>query len=61
MTRVPASLALLALRHSGHNLKPATLRSWKHRGHLSGGRGYDLAEVLAYLDRRHAEPQAVAA
>lgn len=50
---MPASLALLALHQSGHDLTPATLRSWVKRGHITrGDGGYDLREILAYLDRR---------
>lgn len=53
MTRVPAQLALLALHQSGYNLAPVTLRLWVHRGHITRGPGgYDLTEILAYLDRR---------
>jgi hypothetical protein len=54
--RVSARLALLALRQSGHQVAPATLRSWVHRGHITRtDEGYDLAEIVSYLDRR-AEP-----
>lgn len=54
MIRVPASLALLALRQSGHTIKPGTLRAWVKRGHLTRGPGgYELREILAYLDQRH--------
>lgn len=61
MTRVPASIALLALRQSGHHISPSTLRMWVHRGHITRGPGgYDLAEILAYLDRRNtAQPAPV--
>jgi hypothetical protein len=53
MTRVPASIALLALRQSGHHLSPVTLRSWVRRGHITRGPGgYDLREILDYLDQR---------
>lgn len=53
MKRVPASLALLALRQSGHHVAPATLRSWVRRGHITRTTdGYDLGEIAAYLDRR---------
>lgn len=56
MRRVPANLALLALRQSGHEVSPSTLRMWVHRGHITRGPGgYDLAEILDYLDRRVAE------
>jgi hypothetical protein len=53
MKRVPAELVLLALRQSGHQINPSTLRMWVHRGHITRGNGgYDLAEILDYLDRR---------
>jgi hypothetical protein len=55
MRRVSASLALLALRQSGHEVSSSTLRMWVYRGHITRGTGgYDLAEILAYLDRRTA-------
>jgi hypothetical protein len=51
--RVPASLALLALRQSGYRLSPVTLRSWVARGHITRGPGgYCLREIVSYLDRR---------
>lgn len=53
MARVPASLALLTLRQSGITLSPATLRKWVERRHITRGPGgYDLREILDYLDRR---------
>ena len=52
MTRVPAALAVLLLAGSGVLVKPATLRQWKARGHLSSGKDYDPAEILAYLQAR---------
>lgn len=55
MKRVPASLALLALRQSGHHITPGTLRQWVHRGHITRGPGgYDLVEIITYLDHRTA-------
>jgi hypothetical protein len=51
--RVPANLALLALHQSGHHITPGTLRMWVHRGHITRGNGgYDLVEILTYLDHR---------
>lgn len=57
--RVPAALAVLLLaREAVDKGRPelavaaATLRAWKHRKYLSGGRGYDLTEVIAHLARR---------
>jgi hypothetical protein len=56
MKRVPASLALLALRQSGYHITPGTLRIWVHRGHITRGEGgYDMEEIVAYLDRRNAD------
>lgn len=59
MTRVPATLALLLLHQEAdrtgdqrYRIKPATLRQWKRRGHLSRGPGYHPREIVDYLDRR---------
>lgn len=60
MKRVPAALALLLLHQEAdargderYRVRPATLRKWVQRGHLTrGDGGYDLGEVLAYLERR---------
>jgi hypothetical protein len=55
MTRVPAELALLALRQSGYTLSPATLRSWVHRGRITrGAGGYCIREIREYLETRDA-------
>jgi hypothetical protein len=52
-SRVPASLALLALSQSGIVLSPTTLRTWVHRGHITRGKGgYCLTEIRLYLERR---------
>lgn len=62
-TRIPAELALLALRQSGYNLRPATLRSWVHRGRITRGEGgYCLTEIGKYLRTREERdtPTAVA-
>jgi hypothetical protein len=66
--RVPA-WAVLELLHQEadktgnerHRITAATLRSWAHRGHISpaGRDGYDLGEILGYLDHR-ATPTRVA-
>lgn len=56
MKRVPASLALLALRQSGHHIAPVTLRQWVARGHITRGPGgYCLQEIVDYLDSRGAD------
>jgi len=40
------------LAASGHPVSPITLRSWKHRKRISRGPGYDLAEILRYIEIR---------
>ena len=60
MNRVPASLVLLLLHqeayrtgNESYRIKPATLRSWTHRGHITHtADGYDPREILDYLDSR---------
>jgi hypothetical protein len=62
MTRVPISVALLMLSQSGYHLKPATLRSWVHRGHITRGKGgYCVREIVAYIDRRDAPKERLVA
>jgi len=58
--RVPASLAVLLLHQEADargddvlRVRPATLRKWVQRGHITRGPGgYDLAEILTYLEQR---------
>jgi hypothetical protein len=52
VTRVPAALAVLLLAGSGILVKPATLCQWRKRGHIGPGPGYDLDEIVTYIDRR---------
>lgn len=61
MNRLPASVVVLLLaREAADKGRPelavtaTTLRSWRHRRHLSAGRGYDVIEVLAYVESRTA-------
>lgn len=59
MTRVPASVALLALRQSGYHVTASTLRSWVRRGHITRGKGgYCVREIADYLDKRERERRA---
>lgn len=61
MRRVPAELALLALHQSGYDVGPGALRTWVWRGHITRGPGgYDLAEILAYVQRRAGQHEAPA-
>jgi hypothetical protein len=61
MSRVPVSLALLALRQSGYHLSPSTLRSWIKRGRINRHpEGYCLKEIEEYLTKRD-EDQSVSA
>lgn len=65
--RVPAALAVLLLHQEADarqaagdlagakelRITPGALRNWVYRGHITRGRGgYDLGEILAYLERR---------
>lgn len=60
MNRVSAADVLLLLHQEADKrgddrlrITPTTLRSWVHRGHITrGGGGYDLAEILRYLEQR---------
>ncbi|SFO60013.1 hypothetical protein [Amycolatopsis rubida] len=39
-----------------YRVTPATLRQWVRRGHITrGDGGYNLREIVAYLDRRDAK------
>jgi hypothetical protein len=57
--RVPLDLVMLALRQEyertgdeRYNVSDSAVRNWKYRNLISKGRGYDLGEITAYLDRR---------
>jgi hypothetical protein len=58
--RVPARLAVLLLHQEADargddelRIGAATLRKWVQRGHVTRGPGgYDLAEILTYLEQR---------
>lgn len=52
MTRLPAAAVLLLLRQSGIKISAATLRSWRARGHIGPGPGYDVIEIMRYVERR---------
>lgn len=62
MPRVPARVVLALLVEEAertgdarYRVSGAAIRNWVYRGHLTRGPGgYDLAEVLAYLDARFA-------
>lgn len=65
MDRVPASLVLLLLHREAdrtgderYRVTAGALRNWVYRGHITRGPGgYDLAEVLAYLERRESDQE----
>jgi hypothetical protein len=60
VNRVPAKLAVLLLHQEADaqgderlRIGPATLRQWVRRQHITRGPGgYDLREILAYLEHR---------
>lgn len=58
VNRVPVDLVVLALAQSGITTTPRQIRNWKLRGHITRTNdGYDLIEVLAYIDRRSLDQQ----
>lgn len=50
--RLTAREAIRVLHALGFEMDVPTLWQWKARGHISGGHGYDLDEIGAYLNRR---------
>jgi hypothetical protein len=67
VNRVPAKLAVLLLHQEADarqaagdlagakqlRITPGALRNWVWRGHITRGPGgYDLGEILGYLERR---------
>ncbi|WP_027945966.1 hypothetical protein [Amycolatopsis taiwanensis] len=65
MKRVRASDVLLLLHAEADRtgderfrVSAGALRNWVYRGHITrGAGGYDLAEILAYLERRDDDHQ----
>ena len=60
MTRLPARAVILLLHQEAAKGRPelaitvATLWQWRRRGHIGPGPGYDLDEIVAYLESRKA-------
>lgn len=53
MKRVPVDLVVLMLAQGGIQANPRQIRNWRLRGHITRTKdGYDLREILAYLDAR---------
>lgn len=60
MNRVPAALAVLLLHQEADargdeslRITAGALRNWVWRGHITRGPGgYDLSEILTYLEHR---------
>lgn len=53
MKRVPVDVVLAMLAQGGIEANARQIRNWRLRGHITRTRdGYDLAEVLAYIDTR---------
>lgn len=50
--RLTATEAVNALNHQGFKLTKSALWQWRHRGHISPERGYDVDEIVAYLLKR---------
>lgn len=53
--RVPFELVCLLLAQEGIAVNARTVRNWTLRGHITRtSEGYDLREILSYLDLRKA-------
>jgi len=53
MKRVPVDVVLAMLAHGGIEANARQIRNWRLRGHISRTKdGYDLREILTYLDAR---------
>jgi hypothetical protein len=59
MKRVPVDVVLLMLAQGGIQANARQVRNWRLRGHISRTKdGYDLREIVAYLDARDASRHA---
>lgn len=59
LTRVPVDLVVLMLAQDGIQANARQIRNWRLRGHITRtGDGYDLREIVAYLDARNASRHA---
>lgn len=53
MKRVPVDVVLLMLAQGGIEANARQIRNWRLRGHITRTKdGYDLREIVAYLDAR---------
>lgn len=59
MKRVPVDLVVLMLAQAGIEANARQVRNWRLRGHITRtSEGYDLREIVAYLDAREASRHA---
>lgn len=59
MKRVPVDAVILMLAHGGIHANARQIRNWRLRGHITRTKdGYDLREIVAYLDAREASRHA---
>lgn len=59
MKRVPVDLVVLMLAQGGIQANARQIRNWRLRGHISRtSEGYDLREIVKYLDTRTASRHA---
>lgn len=59
MKRVPVVLVILMLAQGGIHVNARQIRNWRLRGHITRTtEGYDLREIVDYLDRRSARRHA---
>lgn len=59
MSRVPVDVVIAMLAQAGIKANARQIRNWTFRGHITRtARGYDLREVLAYIEARGLERHA---
>lgn len=59
MKRVPVDVVIAMLAQAGITANARQIRNWRLRGHITRtAQGYDLREVLAYLEARQMERHA---
>jgi hypothetical protein len=57
--RVPVDMVILMLAQGGIEANARQIRNWRLRGHITRtSEGYDLGEIVAYLDAREASRHA---
>lgn len=59
MKRVPVDLVIMMLAQDDIHVNARQIRNWRLRGHITRTKdGYDLREIVTYLDAREASRHA---